>query len=155
LDRTRPHHIEIVFDLAFNSSVTLSLKFDNAFLKWNEFPPDAQHGHSLNSALVSYKKTHSVDDQFRSFYNTTSIYEALSKKESKSSSRLLKIYTEILLIDLPVPDFSMPYNVICLACTVVAIAFGSLHNFTTRKFIFSERKSKFDRIFAKIKGLIR
>lgn len=28
----------------------------------------------------------------------------------------------------------MPYNVICLACTVVAIAFGSVHNLTTRQF---------------------
>jgi hypothetical protein len=29
----------------------------------------------------------------------------------------------------------MPYNVICLACTVIAIAFGSMHNLTTRRFI--------------------
>jgi phosphatidylinositol glycan class T len=28
----------------------------------------------------------------------------------------------------------MPYNVICLACTVIAIAFGSFHNLTTRQF---------------------
>ena len=28
----------------------------------------------------------------------------------------------------------MPYNVICLACTVVAIAFGSFHNLATRGF---------------------
>lgn len=28
----------------------------------------------------------------------------------------------------------MPYNVICLACTVVAIAFGSFHSLTTRQF---------------------
>lgn len=133
----------------------LSLKFNNAFLKWNEFPPDAQHGHSLNSASISYKKIDSDHDQFRLFYNTTSIHEALSKRESISSSRLVKIYTEILLIDLPVPDFSMPYNVICLACTAVAIAFGSLHNFTTKKFIFAERKSKIEKIISKIKSLVR
>ena len=41
---------------------------------------------------------------------------------------------ETLLVSLPTPDFSMPYNVICLACTVVAIAFGSIHNLTTRRF---------------------
>lgn len=29
----------------------------------------------------------------------------------------------------------MPYNVICLACTVIAIAFGSIHNLTTRRFV--------------------
>lgn len=43
-----------------------------------------------------------------------------------------RIYTEILQVIIPVPDFSMPYNVICLACTVIAIGFGSLHNLTTR-----------------------
>ncbi len=42
---------------------------------------------------------------------------------------------------MPAPDFSMPYNVICLTCTVIAIGFGSLHNFTTRKFVFKETKS--------------
>ena len=31
------------------------------------------------------------------------------------------------------PDFSMPYNVICLACTVVALAFGPLYNLTTKR----------------------
>ena len=31
---------------------------------------------------------------------------------------LVQLYTEALLVNLPTPDFSMPYNVICLACTV-------------------------------------
>jgi len=45
---------------------------------------------------------------------------------------VVTIFTEILLLTLPTPDFSMPYNVICLACTVAALAFGPLHNITTR-----------------------
>ena len=44
-------------------------------------------------------------------------------------------------MNLPTPDFSMPYNVICLTCTAIAIGFGSIHNFTTRKFKFSESKT--------------
>lgn len=36
------------------------------------------------------------------------------------------------MITLPTPDFSMPYNVICLTCTVMALAFGPLHNITTK-----------------------
>lgn len=58
-----------------------------------------------------------------------------------ASSFFLRLYTEPLLIQLPTPDFSMPYNVICLACTVVAIGFGSLHNLTTRKFDFVDKSS--------------
>lgn len=47
----------------------------------------------------------------------------------------VRLHTETLLVSLPTPDFSMPYNVICLACTVIAIAFGSIHNLTTRRFV--------------------
>jgi phosphatidylinositol glycan class T len=45
----------------------------------------------------------------------------------------------------------MPYNVICLACTVVAIAFGSLHNLTTRNFTASD-PSKRKGLVAKVKA---
>ena len=47
----------------------------------------------------------------------------------------VRLHSETLLVSLPTPDFSMPYNVICLACTVIAIAFGSIHNLTTRRFV--------------------
>lgn len=39
------------------------------------------------------------------------------------------------MVSLPTPDFSMPYNVICLACTVVALAFGPLNNICTKELI--------------------
>lgn len=29
----------------------------------------------------------------------------------------------------------MPYNVICLACTAIALAFGPLHNITTKRLV--------------------
>jgi len=34
---------------------------------------------------------------------------------------------------MPVPDFSMPYNVITMTCTVLALCFGSFFNILTRK----------------------
>ena len=58
-----------------------------------------------------------------------------SLHDASSGSWFVRIHTESLLITLPTPDFSMPYNVICLACTVVAIAFGSMHNLTTRRYV--------------------
>lgn len=36
----------------------------------------------------------------------------------------------------------MPYNVICLACTVVALAFGPLHNITTKRLVLEDKKSE-------------
>ena len=35
----------------------------------------------------------------------------------------------------------MPYTVVCLACTVVAIAFGSFHSLTTRQFRVRDAKA--------------
>ena len=69
------------------------------------------------------------------------IVSNLSIHSTSEGEREIRIYTETLLVNLPAPDFSMPYNVICLTCTVIAIGFGSLHNFTTRKFVFKESKS--------------
>lgn len=48
----------------------------------------------------------------------------------------------------------MPYNVICLACTVVAIAFGSLHNLTTREFAATD-PSKRKGLVAKVKAFFK
>jgi len=55
--------------------------------------------------------------------------------DGTNAEYFVRLHTETLLVSLPTPDFSMPYNVICLACTVIAIAFGSIHNLTTRRFV--------------------
>lgn len=57
---------------------------------------------------------------------------------SDSSSYFVRLYTEPLLVSLPTPDFSMPYNVICLTCTVVAVCYGSFYNLLTRTFHIEE-----------------
>ena len=72
------------------------------------------------------------------------------------SQFFLRLRTEALLVSLPTPDFSMPDNVICLACTVVAIAFGSLHNLFTRRFTVldaSKKKGILTRIRERIRSL--
>lgn len=56
----------------------------------------------------------------------------------EESSYFVRVYTEPLLVNLPTPDFSMPYNVICLTCTVVAVGYGSLYNLLTRTFQIEE-----------------
>ena len=43
--------------------------------------------------------------------------------------------TTSLLLNLPTPDFSMPYNVIILSSTVIALAFGSVFNLLVRRFV--------------------
>lgn len=86
-------------------------------------------------------------------FQCTGIFSFCSFSDS-SSSFFLRLHTETLLVSLPTPDFSMPYNVICLACTVVAIAFGSLHNLTTRDFTASD-PSKRKGLVAKLKSFFK
>ena len=77
------------------------------------------------------------------------------RSATTDGEREIRIYTETLLVNLPAPDFSMPYNVVCLTCTVIAICFGSLHNFTTRKFVFMESKSLPNRIKKFLKRFLK
>ena len=67
------------------------------------------------------------------------------------SSYFLRIHTEALLINWPTPDFSMPYNVICLACTVVALAFGPLHNMTTKRLVLQKKEEGKKSFLGKLK----
>jgi phosphatidylinositol glycan class T len=61
------------------------------------------------------------------------------------------MYTQTVLVQLPTPDFSMPYNVITLTCTVAALLFGSFFNLVQRGFVFEETEPK--GLKAKILGM--
>lgn len=43
-----------------------------------------------------------------------------------------------LLLAVPTPDFSMPYNVIIFTSTLIALAFGRIFNSLSREFISAE-----------------
>jgi len=69
--------------------------------------------------------------------------------------------TTSLLLYLPTPDFSMPYNVIILTCTVMSLAFGSIFNLLTKKIITEQEfeklaaNGKISIIINRIKGKIK
>lgn len=131
VQRVRPYHLELAFELPPKSTVEVSFDFDYIFLKWLEYPPDANHGHYLGSAVIS--------TQLPLARNYTAIpVERSLFAHSFNATRsfyFLEIRTESLILSLPTPDFSMPYNVICLACTVVALAFGPIHSVATKKIV--------------------
>ncbi|XP_046564141.1 GPI transamidase component PIG-T-like [Haliotis rubra] len=147
-DRIRSYQFEIVFRLRANSVTTISYEFERAFLKWTEYPPDANHGFPINSAIISTVLSDASN------YTAPGQQSAVFGNKDESDQFFLRIHTESLLVSLPTPDFSMPYNVICLACTVVAIAFGSIHNLTTRRFIVSD-PSKKKGLLAKVKAFFK
>uniref|UniRef100_A0A8D0GDJ2 Phosphatidylinositol glycan anchor biosynthesis class T n=1 Tax=Sphenodon punctatus TaxID=8508 RepID=A0A8D0GDJ2_SPHPU len=135
-DRRRPHLLEMLIQLPANSVTKITIQFERALLKWTEYTPDPNHGFyvspSVLSALVpSVLAMKAVDAEQSPLF--TSLFPS-----SDGTSYFVRLYTEPLLVNLPTPDFSMPYNVICLTCTVVAVCYGSFYNLLTRTFHVEE-----------------
>ncbi|KAJ8735454.1 hypothetical protein PYW07_007074 [Mythimna separata] len=129
--RQKPYHLELLMTLPPKSTTTITIDFEFVFLKWQEYPPDANHGFYVGSALISanlptarnYTSVPITGSTFDSFVNASKTWYPIVFR------------TNGAMVSLPTPDFSMPYNVICLACTVVALAFGPLHNICTKELV--------------------
>jgi GPI-anchor transamidase subunit T len=118
-----PALLQAVLTLPPNGTMHLTVDVSKPFLRYTEHPPDAQRGWDLPPAvfrpLIAEDHPH-VDD---------------TTKPTSSPRRSGRIYTPVLLVDLATPDFSMPYNVIIMSCTLIALIFGSVFNLLTRKFV--------------------
>jgi hypothetical protein len=80
------------------------------------------------------------DSQCASYW-TIQVYWIDCRFVMQESSPVLS-YTEVLLVPLTTPDFSMPYNVITITCTVFALYFGSLLNVLRQRVGEKERLLK-------------
>lgn len=112
LDRKRGTHLELVISIPALSTVELNYDFEKAILRYTEYPPDANRGFDVAPAVIRVLPS---DGGQGEYLRTTS-----------------------LLLPLPTPDFSMPYNVIILTSTVIALGFGSIFNMLVRKFVLLE-----------------
>lgn len=123
-DRLQPHHLEYSLKLPASSVTEITFEFERAHLRWNEYPPDANHGVYIPSGIITV---------FLDSTNNMTIIPGTTSSRSLESENLnlITIHSQCLLVSLPTPDFSMPYNVICLVSTVISLAFGPLHKLTT------------------------
>lgn len=109
VDRERGTQLELALSVPPASTVTLTYDFEKAILRYTEYPPDANRGFNVAPAVIKI-----------------------------AASKPIYIRTTSLLLPLPTPDFSMPYNVIILTSTVIALAFGSIFNLLVRRFVTVE-----------------
>ncbi|XP_069508242.1 GPI transamidase component PIG-T [Ambystoma mexicanum] len=131
-DRQQPHLLEMLIQLPASSATKITIQFERALLKWTEYPPDPNHGFYISPSALSAMVPSTVpmkNDDMEDSPLFTTLFPS-----SDESSYFVRLYTEPLLVNLPTPDFSMPYNVICLTCTVVAVGYGSFYNLLTRTF---------------------
>ncbi|KAI8329631.1 GPI transamidase component PIG-T [Chlamydoabsidia padenii] len=122
IDRSRPTMLECDLLLPPQSVVTLTIDFEKVFLKYTEHRPDANRGFDVGSAVVT------IHD--------------FKEKGQRAKGQSTRIYTDTLLVSLPTPDFSMPYNVITLTCTIIALFFGSIFNLLIRSFEMVDDKQE-------------
>ncbi|KAL3615974.1 hypothetical protein CASFOL_040268 [Castilleja foliolosa] len=133
-DKISPGIMEIELRLPCGVKMAaLTLEFDKGFLHIDEYPPDANQGFDISSAVI----------HFADFLPNMSFHDEVFGKVPILSNLQEKTpvlsYTEVLLVPLTTPDFSMPYNVITITCTVFALYFGSLLNALRRRVGEEER----------------
>merc|ERR1719204_1769 len=152
-DNERPTLMEIAFTVSAKSAVKISYEFERAFLQWTAYPPDANHGFYVASSVLTAVLLNGGQVPSPSITSSSAL-SSLFDDHAKSFP--VRIYTDPLLVIMPTPDFSMPYNVICLVSTAVAIAFGTVHNQSTRRFmrIYVEDEEK-GRFIEKVKGKLK
>jgi len=156
VDRARPYHLELVLKLPARSTTVISIQFEHSMLRWVEYPPDANHGFYVGSATITARIPDNRNATLLAPEDSTLSFAIWGNPPTLNT--VVHIFTEILLVSLPTPDFSMPYNVICLACTVAALAFGPIHNITTKSLVLvqpgQEEKGLLGKIFDKTIGRI-
>lgn len=134
LDRRRGTQLELLMSVPAESTVILMYDFDKAILRYTEYPPDANRGFDIAPAVIKIVG----NDQDPSF---------------SISQAPVYIRTSSLLLPLPTPDFSMPYNVIILTSTVMALAFGMIFNLLVRRFVGADEVEGYD--LSSVKARIR
>lgn len=113
VDRKSPSHLELMTKIPANTKVKLSIDFDKAMLLYAEYPPDANHGFEIEPAVIAIMNP-------------------------DTGEPIYQMRTTTALLTLPTPDFSMPYNVIILTSTVMAMTFGSFFNLITKRTVTEE-----------------
>lgn len=158
-DKVSPGVLEMLLKFPCGlKSAALTIEFDKGFLHIDEYPPDAHQGLDIPSAVITFPDFF-TSTQFAE--NNSSKSPILSKWQGQSP---ILSYTEVLLVPFTTPDFSMPYNVITITCTVLALYFGSLLNVLRRRvgeeerFMKDKAKKKFQvsqlvsKLLAKLRG---
>ncbi|GAA5932095.1 GPI-anchor transamidase subunit GPI16 [Sporobolomyces koalae] len=110
--RLRPTTLQVTLRLPPRSRSQHTLAYESSTLWYTEYPSDANRGFSVPGAIVTLMEPRDTDKNQRS---------------------ILRLQTPATLVSLPLPDFSMPYNVIILTSTTIALFFGSIVNGMLRR----------------------
>ncbi|CAM1505832.1 Fc.00g114690.m01.CDS01 [Cosmosporella sp. VM-42] len=131
LDRSRGTQLELLMRIPPQCTVFLTYDFEKSILRYTEYPPDANRGFDVAAAVITTLEP-----------------------------KAMNLRTTSLLLYLPTPDFSMPYNVIIFTSTAIALAFGGLYNILVRRFVGANEgpkpvaREKLGKLVERLKGLL-
>lgn len=111
IERGRPSVLEMGLSVDVGKT-SISIDFDKAFIRYS-------------TDFLCFRYTEHTPDANRGF----DIGAAIVSDDEGGAW-----YSTNLLVNMPTPDFSMPYNVITLSCTVIAMLFGSVFNLAVREY---------------------
>jgi phosphatidylinositol glycan class T len=116
------------------SSVTLSYRFAKRFLALDAFPADPNRGFDVPAAVAVFTAVNaSAASSAASGADQEVAFDSLLLRHRAHQEAHKQRYSEGLLVMLPLPDFSMPYNVVTLSSTAMAFFFGTVVNILTRR----------------------
>jgi hypothetical protein len=113
--------------------IHLEVEIKKKLLTIFDFPPDASRGIDVPAALVTLvppeREVHVEDVQYYTD-RVAGIHHLIAAALGckTSSPAVVSRHTSPHLLNLPIPDASMPFNVVCFTSTVIALAFGSALN---------------------------
>jgi phosphatidylinositol glycan class T len=110
-----PSTMESTLTMAPGDVLRVEIQFLLVFLQFEQFPPDANRGFDIPSAIVQVRRKKKTGHR------------------PEENSTFTTMYTSSLMIEMPYPDFSMPYNVITLTSTLMAFVGGTVLNMLSRK----------------------
>lgn len=107
-----PHRLEWHLTLPPFTTMLLSLQLERPFIPVDELPSDASRGIDLGSVSLRYQ---------------------LQRGAEGAEEPTRQFFTEGALLPVPLADQSMPYNVISITSTLLALFGGSMFNLLARR----------------------
>ena len=120
--RVSPHLWELTLRLPPKTHTTLKFDFERGYLRYSEYPADPYRGFEVPAGIVfgCLIAPHANSEA----QNWADVIDEGGAGKRNDFAKTVRIYTEAINVQMPSPDFSMPYNVISISSTILAISFG-------------------------------
>jgi phosphatidylinositol glycan class T len=133
-DRISSTSTEIHLVLPPRSKALITIEYDLVFLHWTEHPPDAHRGFDISAGVMLVTLNEAGKQSMQQIATQGILAPTTHADNSDPNFHHFLVYTEGIVLSLPTPDFSMPYNVITLTSTVLAIVFAFTVKTLTRRY---------------------